>query len=84
MTEPSDIIDFHPRDHVRRRPFMYFGGTDSRALHQLVYEVVDEAVGEALLGKCDRTYCYLAKDTTAFQSPTTVPEFRSSWKNERV
>ena len=61
MTEPSDIIDFHPRDHVRRRPFMYFGGTDSRALHQLVYEVVDEAVGEALLGKCDRITVALQK-----------------------
>ncbi len=49
----SRIQKLEPREHIRRRPGMYVGGTDERALHHLIYEVVDNSIDEALAGRCD-------------------------------
>jgi DNA gyrase subunit B len=72
----KNIQKLEPREHIRRRPGMYIGGTGKRALHFLAEEVLNTSIDSVFAGKCDTITVRLQPDNcvTISDNSEFIPE----------
>ena len=58
----KDIQVLEGMEAVRKRPGMYIGSTDQRGIHQLIYEILDNAVDEFMAGFCTKVDILIRED----------------------
>ena len=74
----ADIEVLEGLEPVRRRPGMYIGGTDEKAMHHLFAEVIDNSMDEAVAGHASWIEVDLRARTGSSPSPTTAAASRST------
>ncbi len=72
----ADIEVLEGLEPVRRRPGMYIGGTDEKALHHLFAEVIDNSMDEAVAGHATWIEVRARRGRLPDRSPTTAAAFR--------
>ena len=92
----ADIEVLEGLEPVRRRPGMYIGGTDEKALHHLFAEIIDNAMDEAIAGHADWIEVELeadgfvsvtdngAKASSRLPSKVTISLIRDVWRLGRI